>query len=415
MASDKTEAPTPKKKRDARKKGQIARSTDLVTWLQVFVATYAISATFALSAKTLRETMVGVDHLTVSPDVSSAVKLLGDALQGGVLAVLPLTGLLLLTALVTNFAQTGLAVTLHKLKPTTERINPGKGIKRIFSKQGLWEATKEIARVSVLAGVAWGPMSTVTSRLVARHSGLRETISIIGGSCLHLARNVATAGLLISFLDFAVQKRRILKSLKMTKQEVKDEYRQSEGDPQMKAQRRARAAEMSKNRMLSDVKNASAVVVNPTHVAVAIAYERNSGAPRVIAKGTGDLAAKIRAEAERAGVPLVRNVALARALHAVCEVGEQIPADLYEAVARLLAFVMSVGRRSSFGGPLTMSGPSHLPPELAQLGEPSADRRSGARKAPKRRGQGRSPSLRPDPAASRETGVTSADRPSEVL
>lgn len=415
MANDKTEAPTPKKKRDARKKGQIARSADLVTWLQVFVATYAISTTFSLTSRTLRETMVGVERLTATPDMTGMVKLLGDALTAGVLAVLPLAGLLLVTALLSNFAQTGLAVTLSKLKPTTERINPGKGIKRIFSKQGLWEAAKELARASILAGVAWGPMSSVTAQLVARHGPLRESLAIVGASCLQLARNVAAAGLLISILDFAVQKRRIMKSLKMTKQEVKDEYRQSEGDPQMKAQRRTRAAEMSKNRMLSDVKRASAVVVNPTHVAVAVSYQRNTGAPRVIAKGTGDLAAKIRAEAERANVPVVRNVALARAMYAVCDIGEQIPAELYEAVARLLAFVMSVGRRPSHGGPLTMSGPSFLPPELAQLGEPSADRRSGARTAPKRRGQGRSSSPRPDSVVPSQRGATSASGSSEVL
>ncbi len=415
MSSDKTEAPTPKKKRDARKKGQIARSADLVTWLQIFVATYAVSATISLTAKTLRETMTGVARLTASPDPTAAVSLLGEASKGGVIAMAPLAGILLATALVTNFAQTNLAVTLSKLKPSMEKLNPAKGVKRVFSKQGLWEAAKECARASILAGVAWGPMSSVTAQLVARHGPLRDTIAIVAASCLRLARNVAIAGLLISLLDFAVQKRRIIKSLKMTKQEVRDEYRQSEGDPQMKAQRRARAAEMSKNRMLSDVKKATAVVVNPTHVAVAVSYDRSSGAPRVIAKGTGDLAGKIRAEAERAGVPLVRNVALARALHAVCEVGEQIPAELYEAVARLLAFVMSIGRRSSVGGPLTMTGPSFLPPELAQLGEPSADRSSGARKAPKRRGQGRSRLSRPTPVASASATATSSNASSELL
>ena len=387
--NDRTEAPTQKKKREARKKGTVARSADLVTWIQVYIATYAVAATFKLTAHTLRDTMSGVARLTTKPSTVGAVHLLGQASFGGVLAIAPLAGVLLLTAVVVNFGQTGMAVSLHKLKPTTERISPAKGIKRLFSKQGLWEATKESARAGVLAGVAWGPMTTVTSQLAARHAPLRSTIGVISASSIHLARNVAAAGIAISFVDFAVQKRRVMKSLKMTKQEVKDEYRQSEGDPQMKAKRRARASEMSKNRMLADVKRASAVVVNPTNVAVAVVYEHATGAPRVLAKGTGELAARIREEAERARVPVVRNVALARALHAVCEVGEQIPAELYEAVARLLAFVMSLGQRRSLGGPLTMNGPSYLPPELAQLEAPSADR-DGARRAPKRRSQGRS-------------------------
>jgi flagellar biosynthesis protein FlhB len=387
---DRTEAPTAKKKRESRKKGTVARSADLVTWIQIYVATYAVAATFKLSANTLRTTMTSVAKLTTKPSTTGAVNLLGKATFGGVLALAPLAGFLLLTAVVVNFAQTGMAVSLHKLKPTTERISPAKGVKRLFSKQGLWEATKESARAGVLAAVAWSPMSTVTSQLVSKHAPLRSTIGVISASSIHLARNVAAAGIAISFIDFAVQKRRVMKSLKMTKQEVRDEYRQSEGDPQMKAKRRARAEEMSKNRMLSDVKRASAVVVNPTNIAVAVIYERSTGAPRVLAKGTGELAARIRDEAERAAVPVVRNVALARALHAVCEVGEQIPAELYEAVARLLAFVMSLGQRRNLGGPLTMTGPSYLPPELAQLDAPSTDRRTGARTATKRRGQGRS-------------------------
>ncbi len=385
---DRTEAPTPKRKRDAKKKGQIAKSPDLVTWIQILVATYAVSATMSLGYKTLQDTMQSVSQLSTTPDPSAATHLLGTALFGGLLAVAPLCGFLLLTALIANFAQTGLTITPRKLKPTTEKINPMKGIKRLLSKQGAWEATKEAARAGILAAVAAGPMRSVTNQLVDQAGPLRSTIATVGASCVHLARNVAYAGIAIGFLDFAVQKRRIVKSLKMTKQEVKDEYRQSEGDPQTKAKRRAQALELSKNRMMADVKTASAVVVNPTRVAVAIVYERTTGAPRVVAKGTGDLARKIREEAERHNIAIVRNTPLARALHAVCEVGEQIPAELYEAVARLLAFVMSVQNRNTLGGPLTMPGPSFIPPELAQLPEPLADRRSGARRAPRRRRPG---------------------------
>lgn len=385
---DRTEAPTPKRKRDAKKKGQIAKSPDLVTWIQILVATYAVSATMSLGYKTLQDTMQSVSQLSTTPDPSAATHLLGTTLFGGLLAVAPLCGFLLLTALIANFAQTGLTITPRKLKPTTEKINPMKGIKRLLSKQGAWEATKEAARAGILAAVAAGPMRSVTNQLVDQAGPLRSTIATVGASCVHLARNVAYAGIAIGFLDFAVQKRRIVKSLKMTKQEVKDEYRQSEGDPQTKAKRRAQALELSKNRMMADVKTASAVVVNPTRVAVAIVYERTTGAPRVVAKGTGDLARKIREEAERHNIAIVRNTPLARALHAVCEVGEQIPAELYEAVARLLAFVMSVQNRNTLGGPLTMPGPSFIPPELAQLPEPLADRRSGARRAPRRRRPG---------------------------
>ena len=391
--NDKTEAPTPKRKREARRKGQIARSQDLVVWSQMLVATFAIGASVSVASTSLQRTMQQVRVLTETPDVNRAIHLMVTALGGGLLAIGPLAGGLILTTIVTTFAQTGMAVSAHKIKPSTQKINPMKGIKRLLSKQGAWEATKELARASILAWVAWQPLTQVTGQLVSSRAPMRTTIGIVGSACLRLGRNVAFAGIGLSLIDFVVQKRRIMKSLKMTKQEVKDEFKQSEGDPQVKNKRRQMALDMARNRMLSDVRTASAVVVNPTHVAVAIRYERSHGAPRVIAKGTGMLATKIREEAERNGVPIVRDVLLARALNIVCEVGSEIPADMYEAVARLLAFVMSVGKKASWAGPLTMRGPSMIPPHIvAQVGDLSADPKRGTRRVPKRRANGRRPS-----------------------
>jgi flagellar biosynthesis protein FlhB len=387
---DRTEAPTPKRKRDARKKGQVARSADLVTWIQVLAATYAVSASFSLASKSLRRGSVEVGRLTANPDRERAVHFLATSLRDGLLTIGPLAGAMLGIAIVTNLAQTGMMVSPNKLKPSMERLSPVKGIKRLFSKQGLWEATKEMARASVLTAVAWRPLRQITEQLVAQQGPLRDKLGTVAHACIGLARSVAYAGILLAFIDFAVQKRRLLKSLKMTKQEVKDEYRQSEGDPQMKAQRKQRAAEMSRNRMMSDVKRATAVVINPTHIAVAIFYERSTGAPKVLAKGTGAVAARIREEAELHRVPVVRNVPLARALNALCEVGDQIPSALFDAVARLLAFVMRLGARSTGYGPLSMSGPSLIPEEiLAQVRHQPSDQSRGARRAPKRRGQGR--------------------------
>lgn len=404
--SDKTEAPTAKRKRDARKKGQIARSQDLVTWTQILVATFVVQSSFALAAASLNSTMTQVRSLIIAPDVHRSIALFGSAIIGGLVSIAPLALGMAAVTVVSSVAQTGLAFSTHKLKPSLQKVSPAKGVKRLLSKQGAWEATKELVRALVLAYVAWQPLTKVTGHLVNQHAPLRTTVSIVAGSCIHLARNVAYAGIALALADYVVQKRRLLKSMKMTKQEVKDEHRQSEGDPQMKGKRRQRQMEMSRNRMMTDVKTATTVVVNPTHVAVALRYERFSGAPKVVAKGTGAIATRIRVEAEQHQIPIVRDVVLARALNVVCEVGQEIPADLYEAVARLLAFVMSVGRKARWAGPLTMTGPSFVPRDLAaQVLADAADSKNGARRAAARYSHGRQrPSTQADaPSASHIT------------
>ncbi|MDQ1566586.1 MAG: flagellar biosynthesis protein FlhB, partial [Actinomycetota bacterium] len=171
-----------------------------------------------------------------------------------------------------------------------------------------------------------------------------QVMTQVAGATMALIRSTALAGLALAAADYAFQRRRVKKGMKMTKQEVKEEYRQSEGDPMTRQRIRQRQVEMSRNRMMAAVAVSSVVVVNPTHYAVALEYRPEFGAPRVVAKGQGHIAARIREEAEKHNVPIVRDVPLARTLHAACKVGQTIPADLYEAVARLLAFVFSLKR-----------------------------------------------------------------------
>ncbi len=166
----------------------------------------------------------------------------------------------------------------------------------------------------------------------------------LGEKCVLSTFLGGEAGLVLAALDYGFQRRRVRKSLMMTRQEVRDEYRQSEGDPMTRSRIRQRQVEMSRNRMMADVAISSVVVVNPTHIAVALEYRPELGAPRVVAKGQGHIAARIREEAEKHDVPVVRDVPLARTLPAACKVGPAIPADLYEAVARLLAFVFNLTR-----------------------------------------------------------------------
>jgi flagellar biosynthetic protein FlhB len=166
---------------------------------------------------------------------------------------------------------------------------------------------------------------------------------------------------------------KMMKKLKMSKYEIQQEHKQSEGDPHVKAQRRAAALAMSRNRMMADVATADVLLVNPTHVAVALRYEPERGAPRVVAKGADEIAAKLREKAAEARVPLVQDVPLARALHASCEIGQEVPPQLFTAVARVLAFVMQLGNRGVRGG---FHRPGFEAPDVAGLP------RAGRRRAP---------------------------------
>ena len=345
MSSDKTEQPTAKRKREARRDGNLARSPEVVAWAQMLAAGVLLPASFSLGTNSLRQVMAQVGVAVSRPDADSAFRLLGTALQGGLLALAPLALGMVAIGLIGNFAQTGFALSGKALKPKFDRLSPKKGIKRLLSPHSAWEAAKAALKLAVLTAVAWPGVAHLGAALATGGrvpSG--QVLSEVASSTMGLIRSTALAGLALAAVDYAFQRRRVRKSMMMTKQEVKEEYRQSEGDPMTRQRIRQRQVEMSRNRMMAAVAVSSVVVVNPTHIAVALQYSAELGAPRVVAKGQGFIAARIREEAEKHDVPIVRDVPLARTLHAACKLGQAIPADLYEAVARLLAFVFSLKR-----------------------------------------------------------------------
>ena len=345
MSSDKTEQPTAKRKREARRDGNLARSSEVVTWAQMLAAGVLLPASFSLGTRALRQVMTQVGAAVSRPDTDSAVRLLGSALQGGLLALAPLALGMVAIGLVGNFAQTGFAISGKPLKPKFDRISPKKGLKRLLSPHSAWEAAKAALKLLVLTAVAWPGVSHLGAALATGGqvpSG--QVLSEVASSTMGLIRSTALAGLALAAVDYGFQRRRVRKGMMMSKQEVKEEYRQSEGDPMTRQRIRQRQVEMSRNRMMAAVAVSSVVVVNPTHYAIALQYSAELGAPRVVAKGQGFIAARIREEAEKHNVPVVRDVPLARTLHAACKLGQPIPADLYEAVARLLAFVFSLKR-----------------------------------------------------------------------
>jgi flagellar biosynthetic protein FlhB len=350
---DKTEAPTPKKKKDSRKKGQIARTPDVVSWLQVLAATFLLEVTVHRSTTALRGVMTQVRDGIAHPDEGAALGLFGDAIKEAVLAVAPLTGAMMAVGVLSHVAQTGGFASLSMLKPKPERVNPLKGVKRLFSPQGLWHGAKSLMKVGALVLVVWSPLRNLTGELVS--SGQLELPAVsaaVASTTLRIARDTAAVGLVIAAIDYAFQRRRVMQGMKMTKQEIRDEHRQSEGDPHVRGQIRQRQLAIGRNRMIAAVATADVVIVNPTHVAVALRYERGRGAPRLVAKGKGAVAQRIREEAAAHNVPLVRDVPLARSLEATVRIGEEIPTALYDAVARVLAFLTQLRTARSYGGVL---------------------------------------------------------------
>lgn len=349
--SQKTEKPTDKKKRDAKKEGQVVRSQDLVPWLLVVVATFLMPAYLSRAGTVLTERLARVKIVAADPSIEAAQAELSGALRDLFGLCVPVLLAAAAIALVATIGQTGFMLSAKSLKPQWKRLNPATGLKRIVSPRGQWEAAKSALRLGMVALVAV-PIVLGTAEDLAGRSQfeLGASLAYLGGRLIDLARLVGILGLVISAADYGMQRRNHLRELKMSKQEIKDEQKQTDGDPLIKGRMRRAAQELSRNRMLAKTADATVIVVNPTHFSVALKYDEDLGVPIVIGKGVGAAALKIRAEGLAASVPVVECRPLARALYRVCAVGGPVPAELFQGVAVLLAFVHRLGTRRSLGG-----------------------------------------------------------------
>jgi flagellar biosynthesis protein FlhB len=358
MAGEKTEKPTPKKLREGRREGRIARSPDVGAWAGILVASLLLPLTARRLISTATDLVVQLQEIIITPDVAAALALVKLGARGAVLAVAPLVGALMLVGVAGSVAQGGLYPATKMLKPKLSRLNPLAGFKRTFGTHALWEAVKAVLKTAVIGIVLYASVRRLVPLLLS--SGALPLAAVLGAvrdAVLTLFRAAAVAGLVLAAVDYGVIRHKTNKQLRMTKQEVKDEHKQSEGDPGVRSAIRSRQLALSRNRMMADLVKADVVVVNPTHVAVALCYDPVRGAPRVVAKGAGAIATRIREVATEHRIPLVQDVPLAQALHKSCELGQEIPADLYMAVARVLAFVLTLRARGSAAG-------LHHPPAL---------------------------------------------------
>ncbi len=369
---EKTEDPTPQRLKKARKEGQIPRTQELGTWVGAAAASFLLPMLVRNAFDEVGAMFVQVGVVVETPEVEAVTALLGQALNTFVTVALPMAVALMVVGVAASAAQGGVTVTSKPMKPTLKKLNPFPGMKRMFGGHGLWEATKAVIKTAAL-----GTVVVVTSdraqQLVSSAGALplSAITATFTDSAVLMIRVVAVTGLVIAIADYVIVRKRTMKELRMSKYEIQQEHKNSEGDPHVKAQRRATQMAMSRNRMMAEVADADVLLVNPTHVAVALKYEPDRGAPRVVAKGTDEVAAKLRERAAEARVPLVQDVPLARALHASCEIGQEVPAQLFTAVARVLAFVMQLSARGVRGG---FHRPGFAAPDVEDLPRAGARR-----------------------------------------
>jgi flagellar biosynthetic protein FlhB len=368
---EKTEKPTPQRLKKARKEGQIPRTQELGTWAGVAVASVLLPMLAENAYEEARELFVQIGAVASQPEPATLSILLGQALIAFLTTLLPMGLGLMVVGAASSALQGGVSIATKGMKPTLKKLNPFPGIKRMFGTQGIWEAAKALIKTAALATVVI-VTSDRAQELVASSGALplSAITATFAESAVLMFRVVALTGLVIAVADYLVVRKKTMKQLKMSKYEITQEHKQSEGDPHMKAHRRSAQLAMSRNRMMAEVATADVLLVNPTHVAVALKYEAERGAPRVVAKGAGEVAAKLRERAAEARVPLVQDIPLARALHASCDLGQEVPPQLFTAVARVLAFVMHLGARGVRGG---FHRPGFEAPEIEGL--PKAGRR----------------------------------------
>ncbi|MDZ4826751.1 MAG: EscU/YscU/HrcU family type III secretion system export apparatus switch protein [Actinomycetota bacterium] len=355
MAGDsaqKTEKPTPKRLKEAREKGQIARTPDLTTWSAMLATVVLLQITLSRGYTAFTEVLHDMGPTISAADEKEAGRFAIEAFWKGVGVAAPLLLGIMVVGTVASAAQVGLTPNMKRLKPDFSRLNPMKGMKRMVGASAWWEIGKAIAKTAVLVAVAWPAIADMVGLFTTTQGDSLDELAVLTASTgLTILRNVSIAGLAVAAADYVFQKHRITKQLSMSRQEIRDEMKLLEGNPEVKRTIRSRQAAMSRNRMIGTVGIADAVVVNPTHFAVAIKYEATKGAPQIVAKGAGHLALRIREEAAKHEVPVIHEPVLTRHLYKVCDVGDTIPLDLYEAVAHLLAFVFGLrakGRAHGF-------------------------------------------------------------------
>ncbi len=336
---DKTEKATPRRRQKAREEGQVAKSMDIAISASLVSVFLAFLFYIPYAFKKLYHIFVHYfsNPLHNIPEYNYA--LLYEFIKELALLILPIFALLLIVGVAANVAQIGFLITFKPLVPKLEKINPIAGLKRLFSLKVVFELFKNLLKLTVASVVSYYLVSYLLDgvfRLAS--SGIYDDAYLMLKYTLIMILGFALLSIPVSVADFFFRKYEFEESIKMSKHEIKEEQKLYEGNPQIKAAIRKKMREMSLTRMMAEVAKADVVITNPEHFAVALKYDRGSmQAPKVVAKGVDKLALRIKEEARKHSIPIEENPPLARALYQACEIGDYIPQNLYEAIAKIFA------------------------------------------------------------------------------
>lgn len=344
---DKTEEPTAKKREDARKKGQVGKSQELNTAFVLLMGFFMLKILWDTIYLNIADyTKYILSHPAQTVDTETVIQLFLGIVELLAKTSFPIMLAIMFIGLGINFFQVGLNFNTEAMEPKLDKLNPINGFGRIFSKRALVEMVKSIFKIIVIGAALYVVLvDHVLSMPQFIFFGLETSLGQIADIIFNMAFKICGLILVLGVLDLAYQKWQTTQDLKMTKQEVKDEFKQSEGDPQIKGKIKQKQRQMAMARMMQEVPKADVIVTNPTHFAVALEYHKGMVAPRVLAKGQDLVAQRIKEIARENGVAIVENKPLARALFASTEVGDSVPQELYQAVAEVLAYVYRLKHR----------------------------------------------------------------------
>ena len=350
--AQRTEEPTQKRLDEALKKGDVVKSMEVATFAMIAGGTLALALFAQAAARDFTNTFTIFlsDSAELSLDSASATMLLKKCIFALFVLIAPAAGLMFMTAIGGHVLQHRPFFSAEKIRPDLSKLSPIAGFKRLFGLDGMVNLVKGVAKILLVGAAAFFAIWPERSRLA---SALDMSAAGVAALAMTLIVKVLIAALIvlaaIAAFDYFYQRQRFMARHRMTRQELKDEVKQSEGDPQVKARIRQIRQERSRKRMIAAVPEASVVIMNPTHYAVALKYESGKmAAPVCVAKGMDHLALTIRKVAEENDVPVVENPPLARALYAAVELDEEIPPEHYKAVAQIIGYVMKLAKKNSF-------------------------------------------------------------------
>ena len=345
---DKTEEPTDKKRRDARNKGQVAKSQELNAAFVLLAGFFVIRVLWEYIYGNIAEysAYIFANLATVSVSYESIMELFLGMILLLLKTALPVMLGIMIIALGINFFQVGFVISTEKLEPKLDNLNPINGFGRIFSKRSLVEMFKSLFKILVIGFFLYLYLKDEIPFMPYFISyDLAHSLAEIADKIFTMAFQVIAVIMVLAAADYAYQQWQTTQDLMMTKQEVKDEYKQTEGDPQIKGKIKQKQRQMAMSRMMQEVPKADVIITNPTHFAVALLYEKGMPAPKIVAKGQDLVAQRIKDIARENNITIVENKPLARALYQTVEIGDFVPQELYQAVAEILAYVYKLKKK----------------------------------------------------------------------